>query len=162
MMMKRTLALATALVLAAAACGDEDPTGPDGNDGEMEATVGGAPFEASTTTGTLVEGTFNIAGTETSGSTTTVITINVVDAEEGGTFDLDPTVAGTFGQVTITGSGSTSTWTTTLSPGEGSITFTTLSADRAAGTFQFTGQASSGTSATGQKTVTSGTFDIEF
>jgi hypothetical protein len=167
--MKRTLALAAAMALTVAACGDDGPTGPGGGGGnEMSATVGGVAFDppslAVQGTYTPAQGLVNIAGSHTSGGTTTLVTINVLNVNAAGTYQLNPNFAGSFGQVTTTNGqvNGTATWSTILSPGTGSITFSTLTADRAAGTFQFTGQASPGTAATGQKTVTSGTFDIEF
>lgn len=163
--MKRTLALAAALALTVAACGDDGPTGPGGGDGdEMAATVGGVAFDPP---GLSVQGNFaaaqdlfTLVGTHTSGGSTTVITLNVLGADEPGTYELNPNFAGTFGQVGVTTGQTIAVWSTILAPGNGSITFTTLTADRAAGTFQFTGQASNA-GATGQKTVTSGTFDVD-
>jgi hypothetical protein len=160
--MKRILT-AAGLALAIVSCGEEGPTGPGGNDNEMSATVGGTPFEAFAPDGNFAQGVVAIMGTQTSGAITTAITINVVDPEQGAAIPLNPNFAGSFGMVTVTdGSLSPSSWTTTLSPGTGSITFSTLNSERAIGTFQFTGQAAPGTSATGQKMVTSGTFDIKF
>ena len=134
----------------------------------MEATVGGVAFNPPSL---AVQGTYTttqnlvvIGGAHTSGGTTTSINIAVLGAEEGATIQFTPTSGGTIATVTTTNGqvAGTSTWTTALSPGNGSITFTELDAEGAKGTFQFTGQAGPGTAATGQKTVTSGTFDIEF
>lgn len=160
--MKRTFALATALLFAVAACGDDGPTGPGGNNGDMEATVGGVAFEADAPVVVLSQGVLSLSGTELSGGITTSISIIVIDPEQGATFELNPTFAGTFAQVGLTGGQANSVWTTILAPATGSIHFSTLNSDRAAGTFQFTAQAAPGTAATGQKAVTSGTFDVEF
>ena len=79
-----------------------------------------------------------------------------------GTYDLNPSaLPNNLATLTLVEGTTASVWTTALSPATGSITLTTLTADRVAGTFQFTGQAGPGTPATGQKSVTSGSFDIE-
>lgn len=167
--MKRTLAFAASLLLAVTACGDDGPTGPGGGGGnDMEATVGGVAFNPPSLsvqgTFTTTQNTVVLAGVHTSGGITTSINIVVVGAVEGTPIQFTPTSGGTLATVTTTNGqvAGTSTWTTALSPGNGSITFTELDADHAQGTFQFTGQAGPGTAATGQKTVTSGTFDIDF
>ena len=166
--MKRTLALATALALTVAACGDDGPTGPNGGGNDMEATVGGVAFNPPSlsvqATFSTTQNTFVLGGAHTSSGITTSINLVVIGADEGETIEFTPTSGGTLATVTTTNGqiGGTSTWTTALSPGEGSITFTELDSEGAKGTFQFTGQSGPGTAATGQKTVTSGTFEVEF
>lgn len=166
--MKRTIALAATLAFTLAACGDDGGTGPSGNTGsQMSATVGGQPFNppslAVQGTYTAAQGLLNFAGSHTSGGVTTMVTINILGVNGTGTYQLNPNFAGSFGQVSTTNGqvNGTAVWSTVLSPGTGSVTLTTLTADRAAGTFQFTGQATPGNASTGQKTVTSGTFDLK-
>jgi hypothetical protein len=162
---QRSLAVAASFALVA--CGS-DSTGPDdqgGGSSSMNATVGGTAFAppALAIQGHFTDGVLTFAGSATSGGTTTVVTINLLGVDGPGTYELNPNFAGQFGMVTRTqGVSTVSTWTTTLSPGTGSLNLTTLTADRAAGSFQFTGQSAPGTQATGQMTVSSGTFDIRF
>lgn len=166
--MKWTAASVALLTVTVAACGS-DSTGPDGdNSNSMSATVGGQPFSppglAVQATYTAGQGVLNFAGSHTTGGTTTMVLINLLGVNATGRYPLNPNFAGQFGQVTTSQGtvGSTATWSTALSPGTGEVNLTTLTATRAAGTFQFTGQAVPGSAATQQKTVTSGTFDVQF
>jgi hypothetical protein len=129
----------------------------------MQATVQGAVFAPTSLTigASYASGVFTIQGSTTT-SPYVAVQLNVTNVTGPGTFQLNPGFVGDFGQVTITEGSDVSTWTTVLSPGTGSITFSTLTATSAQGTFQFTGQAAPGTSATGQKSVTSGTFSVTF
>ena len=161
--MKRTLALATALAFAVAACGDDGPTGPGGGSKSMSATIDGADvtFPSTGVTAVYTNNVLQIGGTTVTNPVRQVnISLNGITAT--GTYNLNPAaLPNNLATVTIVSGGSASVWTTALSPATGSITLTTLSGDRVAGTFQFTGQAGPGTPATGQKSVTSGSFDIE-
>jgi hypothetical protein len=163
--MHRRLALATLLAFSLAACGEDDPTGPDGGgNNTFSASVDGQSMNVS---GAAVTAARNgnvlaIGATQTSGGTTTLVTITLTDVTGTGTFQLNPNFAGQFGQVTRSGGGTNSSWTTVLAPGTGSVTITNYAADRITGTFQFTGQAAPGTAATGQLSVTSGNFDLRF
>jgi hypothetical protein len=164
--MKSKARFLTAAMMAVtlAACSD-DGTGPDGNTGNsMEATVAGeAAFDPQSPfiQGSYVNNTFTLVASQTSGGKTISIQINVLNVTAAGVYQLNPNFTGQFGQVSVIQGTSAPTWSTILSPGTGSINITTLTADRAAGTFQFTGQAVQSTPATGQKAVTSGTFDVE-
>ncbi len=169
--MKRILALAAALSVTLAACGDDSggpggPGGPSGN--SMVATVGGIGFDPPSfgVVGTYVaaQQVLNVTGTHTKDGVTTQVTINLLNVDGPGTYPINPNFAGQFGQITkTTGLGGTlSTWTTVLAPGTGTVEITALDNDGAAGTFTFTGQAAPGTAATGQLTATSGSFDVEF
>lgn len=155
-------ALSLTACLTLLACGDDTGTGPGpgGAGASMNATVSGAAFAppALTIGASYVNNVLSIQGSTTA-SPVTAITINVLDVTGTGTYQLNPNVAGTFGQVAITNGATAQVWTTALSPGNGSITISTLSATRVKGTFTFTAQFASG-GATGQKSVTSGTFDI--
>lgn len=154
---------AAALVLTAGAC--SDGTGPDDGDNSLEATIAGeAGFDPSAQFigGTYVSNNLSIQASHTSGGKTVTIQINLPGITTTGAVTLNQNVAGRFAQVSVLQNSQLSTWTTALAPGTGSVNVTTLTATRAAGTFQFTGQAASGTQATGTKAVTGGTFDIEF
>jgi hypothetical protein len=161
--MKRTLSLATALAFAVASCGDGGPTGPGGGNGNaMSATIDGTDitFPSTGVTGVYVNNVLQIGGTST---TNPVRQINIVlnNVTATGTIGLNPPAAPNQALLTIMINGQANVWTTALPPATGSLTLTTLTADRVAGTFPFTGQAGPGTPATGQKSVTSGTFDID-
>lgn len=155
-------AFAFAAAFSIIACGS-DSTGTDGGGGggaSMKATVGGAAFNPPSVT---VDASFTGSVLTLQGSSSsmpvTAISIHVLDVTGPGTYQLNPNFIGTFGQVAITSGTTVQLWTTALSPGNGSITVTTLSDTRVAGTFRFTAQAAS-EGATGQQSVTSGTFDI--
>jgi hypothetical protein len=160
--MKRILT-AAALALAVVACGDDGPTGPDGDsNNSMEASVGGVAFDppALAVQGSFANGVFTVAGAQTTGGVTTMVSITILGLDGEGDYPLSPNFGGQFGQVNVTQGGTLSTWTTVLSPGTGNVDITTFTDDRIAGTFQFTGQAAPGTAATGQKQVTSGQFNF--
>ena len=150
----RPAALALAVLLVAA-CGDSGTN--SGNESTMTATVAGSAWS-----GTLaVQGTHNgnvLAISGTNGTYQLSLTIPGVAAT--GTFNFGPGTLGIAQLVQVTTG--TPAWTTSLVGGTGSITVTTLTATRAAGSFSFTGAASPGTSATGTRAVTSGSFDVTF
>lgn len=154
-------AFALAASITFVACGS-DATGPvnGGPDGTMSATVAGEFFSPppATVAASYVNQVLTLQGSTTS-NPVTAISINVLNVTGPGTYQLNPNFAATFAQVAITSGASAQVWSTVLSPGNGSITVTTLNSERVAGTFTFTAQFASG-GATGQKSVTSGTFDI--
>jgi hypothetical protein len=149
-----TLAAAATLLLAA--CGDDSGTN-SGNTSTMSATVAGTAWSGSL----AVQGQYGANLLSITGTNGTYqIALNVPGVASTGTFNFGPgnlTVAQLV-QVTT----GTPTWTSSLVGGTGSITVTTLTASRAAGTFSFTGAASPGTSATGTRAVTNGSFDVRF
>ncbi|MBK6494210.1 MAG: hypothetical protein IPO52_12535 [Gemmatimonadetes bacterium] len=147
------LTLATLLVTA---CGSDSGTN-SGDDNTMSATVAGTAWS-----GTLaVQGTHGgnvLAVSGTNGTYQIQLTIPGVAAT--GTFNVGPGNLGVAQLVQVTTG--TPAWTSSLVGGAGSITVTTLTATRAAGTFTFTAAASPGTSATGTRSVTNGSFDVQF
>ncbi len=163
--MQRMTALTTLLALAA--CGGGTPTGSGGaTESSMAATADGMDFRASSAaiTATRNGNSLVFTGTQTSGSTTISVTISLPNVTVPGTLTLTPTQPSQFGKLIISmGSvATTGAWSTLLSPGSGTVTLTTVAAQRVAGTFQFTGQFDPATAATGQKSVTSGSFDLRF
>lgn len=148
----RWLALASALLVTTAACGDDD-TGPSG-DASFTATVDGANF-----TGSLaIQASHNsnvlaVAGTGNG----TQIMITIPNVTTTGQFNVGAGNPG-IAQVVV----GTSVWSSTLVGGTGTVNVTTLNDDGAAGTFTFTGMATPGSPATGQKVVTNGTFNVKF
>lgn len=152
------------LVAFAGGCGDDSsgPAGPGGSNSPMTAKIDGAAFAADPLfTGqgvaSIAPGAFYIGGYQLSGTSTRSITISLANVAGPGTYPLGvgPLVFGGTGIVVLDAQG----WGTPLSGAAGSITITTLSTTRMAGTFFFTADASTG-GATGVKSVTDGAFDM--
>ena len=124
--------------------------------GSMSANIDGSNFSASgkgaVTTSTATAGSFSIVGTASNGGR---LSINAVGVKSAGTYSMSAS-----GSASGTYAVGTSTWLSTISGGSGSIVFTTLTSTHATGTFSFTGAPVVGTSASGNKSVTSGTFDV--
>lgn len=164
--MKRTSTLscfASVALIALAACGGSDggPTGTNGNnvgaaDGSMTATINGAAWRS---TKSADKGSHN-------GNIYAVVGLN-------GTYTISLGIAGLTAPGTVnlslaSGNGSnaiivntTGGWGTAFSGGTGTITVTTLTANRIAGTFSFDAPAGSG-KATGTLQVRNGKFDVTF
>ena len=161
-------------ILLAAACGG-GTTGPDddgddnGNDGNnngntsgMSATIDGQAWSASPGAGSVTaiqfapqSGGYILGGIGTGAAASLTFTINFIT--KPGTYPLGVdgvSVQGGFAG--LTGGG---TWLTPISGAAGTITITTLTTTRIAGTFNFTATPSGG-GATGTRTITNGQFDI--
>lgn len=183
-------AIAASLVALLVACGGDDgPTGPGVTgacgvtpSGTMTAQVNGAAFTASLQTSAVLQSSGasapNIAqvtgaecpspGAITGRSIT--ITVGRLTPITAGTYSLDPASqglpAGSGYSGIATYTLSPNLWYSNLSdatgPGSGTITFTTVSPTRLAGTFQITAVAptSNAANARGRTTITSGSFDI--
>lgn len=164
--MSHRLVTATAALLCLAACGSDGPTGSGGATSSMSASVDGSQFTPRSIdiTGSRVGNAITFSGEHEVNGVTTIITIALPNVTVPGTLALGPTFASQFARVSIGGGSAprTGTWSTTLSPGSGSVTVNAIAAQRIAGTFQFTAQFEPGTGSTGQVSVTSGTFDIRF
>lgn len=145
------LAVGAAMALG---CGGDGNTGPNNgaNNGSMSATVDGSGWSASNVAATRTAGFVGVGAGASDAST-----ISFAFPDHTGTF----TVGGQDGTNASYISGGKS-WSAVFgSGGSGTITVTTLSATRVAGTFSFVAPASAG-GATGSKTITNGSFDIEF
>ncbi len=154
-------------LLAVVACGGDTGTGAGGaTTSSLSATVDGLSFSPPNTAiiATKNGGAVAFTGTQTVGNTTITLTINLPNVTVPGTFTLNPNSPSQFGRVILSqgSAATTGAWSTVLSPGTGSVTVTTVAAQRVAGTFQFTGQFDPTSNATGQKSVTSGNFDLRF
>lgn len=136
-------------------CGGGDGnTGPNNgpNNGSLSATVDGSGWTARTVAATRTSGFVGVGAGASDAST-----IAFAFPDHTGTF----TVAGQDGTNASYYSGGKS-WTAAFGTGgSGAITVTTLSATRVSGTFSFVAPATAG-GAAGNKTVTNGSFDIEF
>jgi len=155
--------LAFTFLLATVACsgGSGGPAGPGNQSGSrLTASIDGSPWTS--TLGAelngvplVLPGVYSIAGVQ---SNSYILVIGLFNIPGPGTYPLGvgPQVAGGFAQV----SNATGGWVTPQSGAAGSITLTTLTSSRMAGTFNFTAVALTGT-ATGTRTVTNGNFDLE-
>lgn len=124
--------------------------------GTMSATVDGGTFSASgqgKVVATRAGGSnFSITGANTTGAQIAIIMGGVTSP---GTYDIG---AGGVGAATY--SNGSSTWLSATTGGTGTITFTMLTTTHATGTFSFIAAPVAGTSATGPKVVTAGSFDV--
>lgn len=159
-----TVVAALALI-GASACGggsDGGPTGTNGNgtatgDGGMSATINGTAWR-STKSGDRAS---------KSGTIYAVVGLNVPYTISLGIAGL--TGPGTVNLSLATGNGSNAIiasstgggWGTAFNGGTGTITVTTLTANRIVGTFSFDAPAGSG-NATGTLQVRNGKFDVTF
>jgi hypothetical protein len=145
--------LALGLCATFVACSEnDDPLGPGGlggaPNGTMTATLDGAPWSAVTITVTRGGGFLSVAG-----SNADPLAIGFTIQEAGpGTYPIGPGQV-TSANVTIL----SSVWTAAT----GQIVFTTIEADRVAGTFQFTAPLSVGSGAA-ERVVTAGSFDATY
>jgi len=123
----------------------------------MTASIDGSAWTATAiTTATYSNGILSIGGADNSNPIRSIglaLTTNSI-----GTFAMGALPNAATGLVSI---GIGPTWTANVAGGTGTITLTALSATGATGTFQFTAVAAAG-GATGQRVVTTGTFNITF
>ncbi|NNE08099.1 MAG: hypothetical protein HKN20_06000 [Gemmatimonadetes bacterium] len=159
--------LGTALAFSCGG-GSDDPAGPgDGNgDGNgnggsnvIGATVGGESFGASSTLSSasyVQAGLYVISGASVS-KRSGVISFSMMNIPGPGTYPLGTGASVSGGTVVYADGGDA--WGTPLSGRAGTITFSTLTADRIAGTFDFVGEAIAG-DATGDLVVSDGSFDL--
>ena len=149
--MKRLALLAFALVMA---CGDDGGSPPVGA-GRLTASIDGTAFSGTLAVTAVRSGTaLTISAV---GSNTRQLSLNLVGVSATGNIAIGAgsTSLGQF-------SSSTQTWVSSLVGGSGTVVLTTLTTTRATGTFSFTAVPSASTGATGNKTVTNGTFDVAF
>jgi hypothetical protein len=148
--------LATCVLLAGCGGGgNEDLTGPSSN-GSMSATINGTAWSATTVTQASRAGNVLAIGGNNP-SWQVLLTIPNVTAP--GTYTVAAS-GGTMQLVQANAGGAA--WTASILGGQGTVTVTTLSAERAVGTFSFTGNATAGTPAGGTRNVTAGQFDVRF
>lgn len=155
-----------AATIASTSCGGDskDSTGPGGTNGEFNFTakIDGASWASDagverTGVPITLPGIYAMTGIKLGTSGYTVI-ISLYNISGPGTYPLGvgPSVAGGNALLSTVAGG----WKTAQSGADGTITITTLTASRIAGTFNFTAVAFTG-GATGTKTVTDGAFSLE-
>jgi len=153
--MRTTLTLILALALAG--CGGDDPADPSGGntggDG-LSCKVDGVSWTAPLTAAHLISGVVSIAGTDASSS----LGVGLGFLNGGtGTYAVGPGSPITACAVT---EGLNDAWSASGDQGSGTITVTTLSSTRVAGTFSFTAPRSNGAGDPATRTVTEGTFNL--
>jgi hypothetical protein len=152
-------AVTLGVILAAIACSDSSAPGGGGG-APLSALIDGAAWSAPAlyTTGTSgINGTFGIGGS-TGVQGAPVMALALSNISGPGTYPLG--VGGTVFGGSATISNGASIWTTPLSGEAGTVTVSSVSPTRIAGTFSFTATPALGTSATGSRVVTQGTFDM--
>lgn len=162
----RTLAgiLGTIAVVACGGDGGGNPTGVNANgnaagDGAVTATINGTAWRSSKALDHALRANANAQVITLSATNLpTSIAIALGPITNPATFSMD---AGNPSNavVTMTNGATTTIWSTGLSGGKGTITVTTLTSTRIAGTFSFDAVSNAGAATLH---VTNGTFDLAF
>lgn len=162
--MKRVAFALTTILWAVAACGGSDgPMGPNNpnnpNNGTFSARIDGSNWAATIITPavTNVSGGVSAIG---AGSPSFTMAFAWQDQQGTGTWTIGGGGSSIGFNANLTVSGQQ--WIASSIGGSGTLTITTRTANRVAGTFTFTMVPSAGSSATGTRNVTNGQFDITF
>lgn len=166
--MKRFVLL-LGLLIAVAGC-DSDTTGTSGGgtgpsggtSSAMSARIDGQSWAASPTTisASNITGVITIAGAEAGGTSSRIITLTVV-ATTPGTYPIGPPPVSAPATNAFLSAGAAQ-WAADTSRGSGFITLQSLNANGAIGTYQFTAAPIVGTTASGDRVVTDGSFNVRF
>lgn len=161
--------LMTLACIAATACGGGGgggPTGTNGNnngnstvtgDGNITMTVNGASWRSLKAVDHVTKGTNNFIGIASSNPPYTLV-LGIGNVTGPGTRNLNLTVGDGSSAIV---SNLTGGWGTAFTGGSGTITITTFTATRIAGTFTFDAVPGSG-AATGTLQVRNGSFDLTY
>ena len=145
-----------------AGCGgddDDDTTGPNGINGSLSVNTGDGALSAVAATAFSANGLVSIGAAGTSGGVTRSVGIAVQTAIAG-TFTVGSATGAVVTYTEIaSGASSGKSWTAAGGSGSGTVTITELTATRIVGTFNAVLPPISG-GATGNKTLTNGTFNI--
>ncbi len=148
----RSAGMVGALALTLVGCGTET-TAPQPTNGSITAQIDGGSFSATTVAATYTNGIMGLGGTDSQGRG-----IGIGGQVPGpGTYTVGVTGTANF-SVTI----GSAVWQAAITLGSGTLTVTSISAAGAKGTFQFTAGPVPNSTATGNKVVTAGTFDVKF
>jgi hypothetical protein len=154
----RAVQLSLVLVLVLAACGG-DAVGPDLDGSPMSATIDGVRWAAASTPGAVAvirtELFVVIGGSDVN---LVAVSLSMPAVSAPGTYPLVPPTA----YHGLVQEQQERTWTSGQPGGSGSVTITSVSDARIAGTFEFAALPAPGTSATGTRQVTNGRFDVTF
>ena len=152
---RRVLVVAL-LSLPVAACGGSGTSSspspnPPLSNGSFSALINGASFNATSASVVTSTGLVSIGGGNASGQT-----IGFAWLDSGtGTYAIG-------GSTIATHTFMRNTWSASSAQGSGSITVTTKTVNRVAGTFSFVLQADGPSGATGTRNITQGQFDLTF
>lgn len=138
-----------ALIALGSACGDN---GASGNF-ELAASIDGANFKGQAVQASLDSVTMTV----TAGSGSQIMTLQILVPAAPGTVTLSGTDAGSYAEV-LQGD---SRWSSKVG-GSGTVTFTAITRDVARGSFSFTAPRAEGTLAPATRSVTNGTFTVQF
>ncbi len=157
--MRRVMAAFILLILAGTGCGGSDgPAGPGGPGGPANGTFT-ARIDGSNWAATIIMPTYtNIAGGVSAigaGSPTFTFGWAHQDTQQPATHAIGQSIG-----FNVSLSRGTEVWVASSQSGSGTLTITTRTANRVAGTFSFTMVPGAGSSATGTKEVTNGQFDV--
>lgn len=154
----RAVLIAVGVSLFVVGCGDDEPTGPSAANGSMTAMVDGEGWAAIAVS--AGRSSADIIGLSGTAAGSTVISM-AFTATGPGTYaipqagmNFNYSILATNALWQALGVGQLGSF------GSGSVTITTLSENRVVGTFQFRAPPAASTSATGEKVVTQGVFDI--
>ena len=171
--MRPLFALTACVALTVACGGGNSPTSPSLpslpgssnltmlNRGTLRATVDGTPWQSALATG----GIASFAGlppqlTLSAVSSTSSLGLSISAPAAAGTYDVAGTSSG-FASFSLIEGIAASWWVSPLAPGSsGTLTITTATATRIAGTFSFTAVARAQGLTPATRTVTNGTFDV--
>jgi hypothetical protein len=159
--MFRKLVWLVAVAVVASACGGGDggPASPNPNPNNNTTRTMSARIDGVQWTAIGVGVSANSGLIVVSGSNTTTTAIGVAFSRLQGTgtqvFGSNAAALGTMTQGSMA-------WSTATPQATGSVTLTTLTANRAAGTFQFTAPALTQGSTPSPRVITSGQFDVVF
>jgi len=166
-MRARFLNFLAAVLLAA--CGGSGPSGPGGGGSGFTARIDGQSWQADALGASAaavpgVPGGLVIVGSQTTGGVTRGLTISLYNVSGPGTYALGVS-ADVFGGTGSVGEGSGSggnaqTWITDDTGSAGTITLTTLSGGRIAGTFSYVASPGHTNTVGGTRTVTDGSLDL--
>lgn len=157
--MRRLMVAFTLVILAGPGCGGSDgPAGPGGPGGPTNGTFT-ARVDGSNWAATIIMPAFtSIAGGASAigaGSPSFTIGWAHQDNQQPATHAIGQSIG--FNASLTQGN---AMWVASSQSGSGTLTITTRTANRAAGTFSFTMVPSPGSSATGTKQITNGQFDV--
>jgi hypothetical protein len=153
--------LLAACSLAAGAC-SESTAVPGLENGFLQATVTGEPFNANVSVAaSIVGGVLEIEGVQSASDGTHRIMMMVQSVQGAGTFTISSSDqnTGTYSE-TLSNDAGTRSWLASADKGGGSIVITGLTATRVTGTFTYAAVFESG-GATGTRNVFNGSFGID-
>jgi hypothetical protein len=156
-------------LVAAAACGGggDGGSGPNGGGAGMTAKIDGASWDATqvqvTAGSAQVPGSIVILGIKVSGTSTSSIGLLLGYIGGPGTYPLGVnqiSSAGGTGLLEATSAASVQNRTTPLDGASGTVVISTLTATKMTGTFEFVAVPILGSTFSGNRTITNGSFDI--